>query len=222
MPYVLIYLKSGRCVVFRYATHSVSEYLHPRSALRLQGRLDRVDGSQDHPERSSSNRRESRLDQRRQVLHVRIGVQERENPGVCGRVPESGDGSLYERGAEALVVPCPAAIMVECVDSCGRGCSVAVLVIHHRAQRLEAVRRAAVQRCLSLLTMSVNTCRTIANVHVSADLPNVEGSYAPAAPLRPPPSAFFNAFFKSNYVVDVGSYSARELLENSHRYRPHQ
>lgn len=109
---------------------------HPGLALGLQRRLDGVDWGEDHTERSRGRGRKHGFEPRGKLLHIGIGVEQREDAGVGGCVAEAGHGALHECGGEALVVSCPATVRVKRARSLCGSRSVAVLVIHYRSEGL--------------------------------------------------------------------------------------
>lgn len=104
--------------------------------LRLQRRLQRVDGRENHAERRSGEGGEYGLEEGGHTLHVGVALEECEDTSVGCSVAEARDGALNERGREALIVPRPAAVVVEDAGGLGRGGAVSVLVVHHGANGL--------------------------------------------------------------------------------------
>ena len=120
----------------REGTYPCAEDRQPCLPVRLHRRLDGIHRGENHPEPRRGQAGKDRLDQLGQIFHVRVGTQESEDACVGGRVSESGDGSLEERGDEAGVVTRKAAVAVEGPDGGGCGCAVAVLVVHDCSEGL--------------------------------------------------------------------------------------
>ena len=117
-------------------THSSPQNRHASSPLRLHRGLDRIDRCQYYPEPRRSERHKHRLHSYRQVLRVLAPFQKRQDPLIRRSVAKPRDRPLNERSGEALVVPCPAPVVVERLDGLCSAGAVPVLVVHYGSERL--------------------------------------------------------------------------------------